>query len=211
MQLWLCCALLVFVAGGCLAQKPRPCRSPPLYEGSLSMVGENGNSQVLGKYSYDALLQRIRVGMFERDGNYTRVTDTLLLYREQVMYEIDYEHKTCQKQELMGEFQPLEIPPNFTFLAQMVLGSLSAPGEGVLVNSWAGETTKNQGINVVTYTEFGCLPVAFLFNAPTSDLVVYTFFNIILGIKDPSVFIPPPFCDNATLVAGKGDFFSVFF
>ncbi|KAM9449795.1 ependymin-like [Clarias gariepinus] len=210
MQLWLCCALLVFVAGGCLAQKPRPCRSPPLLEGRFSVVLSDEDFEVHGKYSYDAILQRIRLGEFARSMNSSTVLDVLQLFREQVMYEIDYEHKTCNKRALIVKFHPMKIPQNFTFLAQMVLGSLSAPGEGLLVNSWAGKIPQVQGQFVMSFTEFGCLPVT-VFNSVGKFLAVISFFNIVHGIEDPSVFIPPPFCDNATLKAGEGDFFSAFF
>ncbi|KAM9449790.1 ependymin-like isoform 2-T2 [Clarias gariepinus] len=211
MQLWLCCALLVFVAGGCLAQKPRPCKSPPLFEGSFSVVAQNGDFLGLGKQSYDAILKRIRIREFVMAGNHTEVIDALLLYQEKLMYQIDYKHRTCQKQALIDEFHPMEIPANSTLLGQVVLGSLSAPGEGVLANSWTGDLPEVKGWYAMTFTEFGCFPVGLLYSVPKTDLIVGSFFNNIRGIEDPSVFIPPPFCDDATLKAGEGNFFSVFF
>ncbi|XP_053475662.1 ependymin-like 1 [Ictalurus furcatus] len=212
MQLWLCCALLVFVAGGCLAQKPRPCRSPPLLEGSLNVVTQNGGYSAYGKYAYDSILRRIRLREVVRHDNETFITDVLLLYQEHVMYLINPKNKTCQKRELTSQFHPMKIPCNATLLGQVVLGSLSAPGEGLLVNSWSGETPKEKSQYFLTFTEFGCLPVSVLFNMPKTGWVVTNFFNIIRGIKDPSVFIPPPFCNNTTLETGKkGDFFSAFF
>ncbi|XP_060773064.1 ependymin-like 1 [Neoarius graeffei] len=209
MQFWLCCALLVFVAGGCLAQKPRPCTSPPLLEGSLSVATQNGGYSIYGKYAYDAILQRIRFGEFVLYKNQTFVKDALLLYNEHVMYLIDSDKKTCQKQKLTSQFHPMKIPYNSTLIGQFVIGSLSAPGEGLLVNSWAGE---NQGQYMLTFTEFGCLPVSALFNRPKPGWIVTNFFNIIRGIKNPSVFIPPPFCQSAKLETGEeADFFSAFF
>ncbi|KAM9449793.1 ependymin-like isoform 4-T4 [Clarias gariepinus] len=211
MQLWLCCALLVFVAGGCLAQKPRPCRSGPLLEGNFGVVAQNGNYLGFGKYSYDAQLQRIRLGELLRAENYTVVMDALLLYQEKLMYLMDYKQQMCKKKALTSEFHPMEIPPNSTFLAQVVLGSLSAPDEGVLVNSWVGGIPEVEGQYVMTFTEFGCLPVSVLYILPKTDLIVNSYFNTSRGIEDPSVFIPPPFCQNATLEAGEGNFFSAFF
>ncbi|MCJ8749045.1 hypothetical protein PDJAM_G00171740 [Pangasius djambal] len=212
MQLWLWCALLVFVAGGCLAQRPRPCRSPPLLEGSLTVATQNGGYSAYGKYAYDAILQRIRFGEFVHHNNKTLIKDALLLYQEHVMYLIDHKNKTCQKRKLMSQFHPMKIPCNSTLLGQVVIGSLSAPGEGLLVNSWTGETSEDQGQYILTFTEFGCLPVTVLFNRPEPGWIVMNFFNIIRGIKEPSVFFPPPICKNATLETGEeGDFFSAFF
>lgn len=58
---------------------------------------------------------------------------------QHVMYLIDSKNKTCQKQALTSQFHPMKIPCTSTLLGQVVLGSLSVPGEGLLVNSWAGE------------------------------------------------------------------------
>ncbi|KAI5088000.1 hypothetical protein C0J45_22489 [Silurus meridionalis] len=144
MQLWVCCALLVFLAEGCLAQRPHPCRSPPLLEGHLSVTTQNGGYFAYGKYAYDAILQRIRFGELVHHENQTLVKNVLLLYREHVMYLIDYKNKTCEKRQLTSQFHPMKIPRNATLLGQVVLGSLSAPGEGLLVNSWTGEAAEDQ-------------------------------------------------------------------
>ncbi|KAF5902224.1 ependymin-like, partial [Clarias magur] len=61
---------------------PPFCQNATLKAGKGDFVAQNGNSQALGKFSYDAILQRIRFGVFQRDGNYSMVMDTLLLYRE---------------------------------------------------------------------------------------------------------------------------------
>ncbi|XP_027013802.1 ependymin-like 1 [Tachysurus fulvidraco] len=212
MQLWLYCTLLVFAAGGCLAQRPRPCRSPPLLEGSFSVVTQNGAYSAYGKYAYDAFFQRIRLGELINTNNKTLIKDVLLLFQEHVMYLIDHKNKTCQKQKLTSQFHPMKIPCNSTFLGQVVIGSLSAPGEGLLVNSWTKETPEDQGQYVLTFTEFGCLPVTVLFNSPKTGWVVTNYFNNIRGIKDPALFIPPPFCKNASLeTETEGNFFSAFF
>ncbi|KAF5902222.1 ependymin-like, partial [Clarias magur] len=146
--------------------------SPPLFEGSFSVVAQNGNFQGLGKQSFDAILKRIRIREFVIAGNHTEVMDALLLYQERVVYQIDYKHRTCQKQELMDEFHPIEIPDNSTLIGQVVLGSLSGPGEGVLANSWAGDLPEVQGWYVMTFTEFGCFPVGVLYSVPKTDLIV---------------------------------------
>ncbi|KAG7314156.1 hypothetical protein KOW79_022652 [Hemibagrus wyckioides] len=212
MQLWLYCALLAFAAGGCLAQKPRPCRSPPLLEGSMTVITQNGSFSAYAKYAYDAFLQRIRIRELVHANNKTFFQDALLLYQKHVMYLINHKNQTCKKLNLTSQFHPMRIPCNSTFLGQVVLGSLSAPAEGLLVNSWAGQATKEQGQYMLTFTEFGCLPVSVLFNSPNSGWVVTNFFNIVRGIKEPSQFIPPPFCEDDPLeTEEEGDFFTAFF
>lgn len=70
---------------------------------------------------------------------------TCSLFLQHVMYLIDFKNKKCQKQKLTSQFHPMKIPCNSTLLGQVVIGSLSAPGEGLIVNSWTGETSEGQG------------------------------------------------------------------
>lgn len=58
------------------------------------------------------------------------------------MYEINDKAKTCQKKPLKAAFEPLKIPDGAKFIGQFVIGSSSGPGEGLLVNSWAGDIPK---------------------------------------------------------------------
>lgn len=49
---------------------------------SPSQTTQNGGYAAFGKYSYDAILQRIRVGELVQSPNGTLIKDVLLLYRE---------------------------------------------------------------------------------------------------------------------------------
>lgn len=69
-----------------------------------------------------------------------------------VMYVIDRENQTCIKKELNSTFHPMEIPENATLLGQVILGSFSAPGEGLLVNSWSGDVPEQDGTHMRTHT-----------------------------------------------------------
>lgn len=55
------------------------------------------------------------------------------------MYEFSYRNRTCTKRPLNIDFQPMRVPSNATLTGQVVLGASSGFGQGVLVNSWAGE------------------------------------------------------------------------
>lgn len=65
------------------------------------------------------------------------------------MYKINYRNRTCCKKPLGAQFHPLEIPQNASLLGQVVLGSSSGPGQGLLVNSWAGELQMKKGKGTV--------------------------------------------------------------
>lgn len=62
------------------------------------------------------------------------------------MYEIHQHNRTCKKMPLKADFQPMAIPKDATLVGQFVLGSSSGPGEGLLVNSWAGDLPDKSGM-----------------------------------------------------------------
>lgn len=61
------------------------------------------------------------------------------------MYEIHSHNRTCKKMPLKVEFYPLSIPKDATLLGQVVVGSSSGPGQGLLVNSWMGDLPDKSG------------------------------------------------------------------
>ncbi|XP_053272494.1 ependymin-like [Pleuronectes platessa] len=208
--------LFVCLSAGCLAQRPQQCTSPRQLTGDLSVTTQNEKLLAFAKYSYDAQRQRIRLTEWGVIGNKTFHIDVLLLYRQRVMYKINSKNHTCCKRPLNVDFHPLAIPKNATLLAQVVLGSSSGPGQGVLVNTWAGEQQMKEGKAqyMSTVTEFGCIPVSTLFHTSKTGWMVTSFFNNIVGLQDPQQLIPPPFCKDAQLEEEEGQdpatFFSLF-
>lgn len=61
------------------------------------------------------------------------------------MYEINMTNRTCKKSPLKADFQPLAIPKDAALLGQVVVGSSSGPGEGLLVNTWGGDLPNKGG------------------------------------------------------------------
>uniref|UniRef100_A0A3B5L566 Uncharacterized protein n=1 Tax=Xiphophorus couchianus TaxID=32473 RepID=A0A3B5L566_9TELE len=212
--------VVVCLSVGCLAQRPLPCTSPPLLTGSLSVNEKLG---AFAKYTYDALGQRIRLREFGSYDNKTFHLDVLLLYRDGVMYKINYRNQTCCKKRLSRVFHPLAIPQDASLLGQVVLGSSSGPGQGVLVNTWTGQlqmrnkTGKAGGKQdhyMSTVTEFGCIPVTTLFHSCRDGWRITSFFDNVIGLSDPQQLIPPRFCDDAKLEEEEGEepatFYSLF-
>ncbi|KAM4611324.1 ependymin-like [Polymixia lowei] len=207
--------LLMCLAVGCLAQTPHPCKSPPLMTGSLTVSTQNEKFVAYARYMYDAFGKRIR---FKEIGSYENRTfdvDALLLFRERVVYKIDYRDRSCCKKRLGGHFHPMVIPKNASLLGQAVLGSSSGPGQGLLVNTWHGEL-EGEEIDkyMITFTEFGCIPVSALHHTDKFGWVLTSFFNNVLGIEDPGQFIPPPFCEGVQLDEDDeepANFYSMFF
>uniref|UniRef100_A0A672Q454 Ependymin-like n=1 Tax=Sinocyclocheilus grahami TaxID=75366 RepID=A0A672Q454_SINGR len=160
------------------AQKPEPCSKTccllPFIPGHHLRVFE--------KFSYDAFGQNVRVLAAGKEGNQTFFVDRLLLFREGVSYEIHYHNQTCIKTALKEPFRHIGVPHDAHFLNQMVLGSSSLPGQGLLVNNWNGTVEETQ---VCLHT-------------------MCVFFDLVEGIEDPNVFIPPSFCDSVEVLPAKG-------
>ncbi|XP_026090398.1 ependymin-like [Carassius auratus] len=187
------------------AQKPEPCKSPPLLEGSLTAFIPGHHLHVFEKFSYDAYGQNIRVLAAGKEGNQTFFVDRLLLFREGVSYKIHYHNQTCIKTALKEPFRHIGVPHDAHFLHQMVLGSSSLPGQGLLVNNWNGTVEETKESYLLTFTAFGCVPLYTLDFTQKGELTIMTsFFDLVEGIEDPNVFIPPSFCDSVEVLPSKG-------
>lgn len=206
--------VLVFVLGACLAGKPKPCKSPPLMSGALTVSTQNERLWVYAKYFYDSLGQRLRLFEFVTYDNKTFTYDILMLYREQVVYQIFDKNRTCTVTPLKGDFVPIEVPGGASLLGQAVLGSSSGPGQGLLVNTWTGDVPQFGGKYMITMTEFGCIPVSWASQTKEYGWMVVSYFNNVIGISEPSLLNPPSFCPGSDKAAETDkepvDFFSMF-
>ncbi|XP_028285560.1 ependymin-like 1 [Parambassis ranga] len=187
---------LTCLLAACLAKKPHPCYSPPLLTGALTVSTQNEKLWTFARYLYDALGQRVRLMELGTYENKSFTYDVLLLYREAAMYEINSTNRTCKKSPLKADFQPLAIPKDAALLGQVVVGSSSGPGEGLLVNTWGGDLPNKGGKYMSTVTEFGCIPVSTVTHTDQFGWVVTSFFNNVIGIDDPGQLNPPDFCPN---------------
>ncbi|XP_037333549.2 ependymin-2-like [Pungitius pungitius] len=205
--------VLTCLLAGCLAQKPHPCSSPSLLSGSLTVSTQNEKLWTYARYLYDALGQRVRIMELGSYENKSFTYDALLLYREGSMYEINKHDRTCKKKPLKTDFQPMAIPKDASLLGQVVLGTSSGPGEGLLVNTWTGDLPGKAGKFMSTVPEFGCVPISTAYHTGEFGWVVTSFFNNVLGISDPDRLNPPDFCLGGKRSADEEeqtDFLSLF-
>jgi len=198
------------------AQRPHPCRSPPLLTGDLTVSTQSERLWAYAKFMYDALGQKVRMWEMGTYDNKNFTVDTLLLFREGVMYVINWQKQSCTKEALKTRFHPLAVPKDASLLGQAVLGSSSGPGQGLLVNTWQGDVhMKNQTLPYMfTVTEFGCIPVSSVVRTDELGWTLTSFFNNVIGITDPQALNPPSFCDGVEMQNNPGDepvdFYSLF-
>ncbi|CAJ1086631.1 ependymin-like [Xyrichtys novacula] len=181
---------------GCLAQKPHPCKSPPLLTGAVTTTSQNEKLFIMGKYLYDALGERIRLQELVTLDNQTASLDILLHYKQRVIYEINDNDRTCKKIPLKAEFMPFGVPDGATFVAQNVLGDSSKPGDGLLVNTWTGNMPSKAEKFLTTVTEFGCIPITFSYQTKQYGWLWTYYFDNVIGITDPNLLNPPSYCPD---------------
>ncbi|XP_036380287.1 ependymin [Megalops cyprinoides] len=210
MQHLILLSLCLLLAASAQAQKPHPCKSPPLMVGRISVTYPKEALFAYERFTYDALGQRVRVraeGLYQ---NRSFHDDLLMLFREEVMYEISYRNHSCKKRALKAPFQPIQIPRDAELQAQVIVGSSSGPGQGLLVNNWIGEVPETEGKYFMTFTEFGCLPITSLYYTDKTGWILTSFFDLVIGIEDPQEFFPPEFCATSAAVE-EGDVVTDFF
>ncbi|KAJ8394063.1 hypothetical protein AAFF_G00054070 [Aldrovandia affinis] len=189
------CVLMCLVVNA-QAEKPRPtpCQPPMLFQGKFkAVIGKN--TTLIGDYFNDAYGQRFRMRL--SFPNQTVALDQLTLFREKVMYDISYEHQTCENKPVNVPFPPMAVPRDAEFVHQFVLGSSSEPGQGILLNVWSGTDPHVTGRYEVTTTDLGCLPVGTRHYAEGTGWHTTVFYDAVYGIEDPNVFIPPSFCKTS--------------
>ncbi|KAM9857725.1 ependymin-like [Aulostomus maculatus] len=198
-------SILGLLVATAAAQQPKPCVSPPLMTGGVSVMTANGSVMSTGLISYDAIGQRVRVRATGVIGSQNFIMDQLMLFNKKVYYEVDWTNMSCTKKALDTTFIPMRVPLDAKLMGQVVLGSSSSWGMGVLVNTWYGALPGNGQYSSV-FTEIGCIPVTITAFTPASGWTTVSTFNWVLGSTNPLDFIPPVFCATAALeVSDKPD------
>lgn len=191
---WTLCGLCSLGAVGA----PRPCQAPQQWEGRQVMYQQSSGRNSRALLSYDGLNQRLRV-LDERKALIPckRLFEYILLYKDGVMFQIEQATKQCSKMTLTEPWDPLDIPQNSTFEDQYSIGG---PQEQIMVQEWSDrKSARSYETWIGIYTVKDCYPVQETFTKNYSVILSTRFFDIQLGIKDPSVFTPPSTCQIAQL------------
>ncbi|XP_016048972.1 mammalian ependymin-related protein 1 isoform X1 [Erinaceus europaeus] len=175
---------------------PSPCQAPQQWEGRQVLYRQTTGLNSRALLSYDGLNQRVRV-LEERKALIPckRLFEYILLFRDGVMFQIEQATKLCSKFTLAEPWDPLDIPQNSTFEDQYSIGG---PQEQITVQEWSNrKSARSYETWIGIYTIQDCYPVQEIFMKNFSVLFSTRFFDIELGIKDPSVFTPPSTCQTA--------------
>lgn len=175
---------------------PQPCRAPQQWEGRRVLLQQSTGLRSRALLAYDGLQRRVRV-LEERKALIPcrRLFEYILLFNDGVMFRIEQSSKQCSKFPLTEPWDPLDIPQNSTFEDQYSIGG---PQEQITVQEWSDrKTARSYETWIGIYTLKDCYPVQETITKNYSVIFSTRFFDIELGIKDPSVFIPPSTCQEA--------------
>ncbi|NP_001164689.1 ependymin-like protein precursor [Saccoglossus kowalevskii] len=184
---------LLCVVGVVYGQVPRPCLAPPLWEGKIVEIDPSKKFETRARVAYDAYNERFHsieeVNLNDKKEFYS----SLFLHKERKEYNLNLKTGKCTSKELTRPFHYIGIPENATFYGETIIGSLSAPGEGVTVQLWGGTTSEGSRY-AGTWTVRGCIPVHDSYFSEHTGFISTSFFDVVAGIHDPEVFIPPKEC-----------------
>lgn len=62
---------------------------------------------------------------------------------QEAYYEINWKTISCKKKQLDSSFIPIHVPEDARLMGQVIMGSSSSWGMGVLVNTWYGTLPNN--------------------------------------------------------------------
>jgi Ependymin len=170
------------------------CESPTVWEGRQLVNDPTKNFARSSAVFYDAPNERIAtIDEIFADGQNRTFYHTILNHPAKKMYLIDITKKTCETRTIDFPWRQYGIPANATFFGDFEIGSDAVPGAGVQIQRW-GEH-RDDRFWEGTFTSIGCLPVHDIFFDKRVGVVHTDFFDLVLGISDPNVFVPPPFCN----------------
>ncbi|KJE89395.1 ependymin [Capsaspora owczarzaki ATCC 30864] len=180
-----------------LAQEHQRCIAPSQFESRIVEVDPSKQFELRGKLVYDAHNQRtatieeVVVGS-QKPAFYHTIT----LHQLGAQYNINLQTKECKIQTIPRQWRPFEIPHNSTFYGGVIVGTEAFADSGVEVDLWGGHTESGDSWTGA-FTSRICIPVSDSVRGDKIGFVHTSFFDTVLGISDPNVFIPPSNCVRA--------------
>ncbi|KAM7176935.1 mammalian ependymin-related protein 1 [Macrochelys suwanniensis] len=185
-------------------QPPTPCQAPLQWEGRTVAYDHSSGRNTRAAVSYDGPNQRLRL-LEERKGLIPckKFFEYIFLYKDAVMFQIEQVTKLCSKIALTEPWDPYDIPDNSTYEDQYYIGG---PGDEIMVQEWSDRKPARKFESWVgVYTVKDCYPVQETYTKNYSVTTSTRFFDLQLGITDPSVFTPPSSCQEAQPVKMKDE------
>jgi len=183
------------------AQHPRHCVAPLEFEAHAFQMAPKEEFFRRGHFAYDARNERTSLFEDEHNGTDHEVYHTIELFRERKAFRFNLKTKVCTVQEIKHRFHRIEVPHNASFVGEAIIGTNAFENSGLLTNHWAHENKaeKWSWFGVYNPREAGCVPIMDDFHDQNVGRVQTQFYDVVLGISDPNVFIPESSCPRANV------------
>lgn len=171
--------------------KANPCCSPDQWEGYQFSFDEREHFRAGLNVSYDYTNKRLRVLIEERTpNNKKKILEAISLYNNNTMYLIDHTSNTCTSEQLNESMIQDCVPKDAVLETSPVLGG------SLKTNLYRfSRTDHDEDVDFIEVrTQDNCFPVDVFAASNRFGVDENFFWDITLGIKDPSVFNIPPIC-----------------
>jgi len=186
-----------FAAVVVVAQHPRHCAAPAEFEAHAIQWDMKEQFGRRGHFAYDSRLERTALLEEVVNGTDDEYFHTIHLFRERRTYRVNLKSKVCTVENLPHRFHRIEIPHNAHFVGDAIIGTNAFANSGVLTTHWEHHEDKDpkwEWYGVFTDRDVGCVPVMDHYHDETIGTLETRFFDVVLGIGDPDVFVPPSSC-----------------
>jgi len=189
-----CCVVVV-------AQHPRHCDAPFEFEAHGFQSDPKMGWMRDGRIFYDARQERTALVEEVMNGTDVEYYHDIHLYRERRMYQINLKTKVCTVRDIPYRFHRWDIPRDAHFVGEAIIGTNAFDNSGLLTTHWEhrNETEHTHWFGGFTERHVGCVPIFDHFHDETIGTVHTDFYDVVLGISDPDVFIPPESCPHTAI------------
>jgi len=183
------------------AQHPRHCEAPHEFEAHAMQFDHKLQFARRGHFAYDA--REERTSIFEEVMNNTNddYFHVIELFRERKRFRFNLKTKVCTVEQINHRFHRIEIPRNASFRGEAIIGTNAFDNAGLLTTHWHhhDKQAKTEWFGVFTPREIGCVPIGDEFHDEQIGHMSTQFFDVVLGIGDPNIFIPESQCPRANV------------
>jgi len=191
--------IAVLCVGAVVAQHPRHCAAPAEFEAHAMEWDVKEMFAVRGHFAYDSRQERTAMIEELRNGTDDDYFHVIRLYRERKTFRYNLKTKVCTVENLNHPFHRIHIPHNATFVGDSIVGTNAFANAGVLTTHWEMHSDvdpKFRWYGVFTDRTIGCVPVMEMYHDDTIGTVHQQFFDVVLGIGDPDIFVPNDSCPH---------------
>jgi len=188
-----------------LGQTPQPCVSPQQWEAEFQRIDQVRGQFQFGHFSYDSVRNRTAETIFvpgppnSPPGQIWIIDLWHLNPPTRLQINQTANPWTCNKTNITYPFRYYGVG-DATFTNEDIIGSSAILGGYVETTSWSASWAN--GTDHHTFTRRGCIPVSRVVvqnNTNPNDVRQDNWFDVVIGIPNPNIFVPPAVCNVTTV------------